>query len=823
MPKSHGLSLNLTTKFLALHAMVFLVFGLIAISVFYSYRNIDRLISESVIKEIHQNIEDSGLLRELSRVFADTNLLVNTFVRREEVLQARGQELEITTKNLLTKTTNEQLQKALSEFAENQTTLFQQCAEVNRVIRATDAKGKEFENQLNTLEQELHERKVHIVFHGGNPAQIEELITVVSGYRETFLEMKIHYSSMVIEAMGEWGGVERKRSQPIFPLIADLDLRLGILTVADSEVKSYTPRMRGTLQAYARFIGDLITAMDGLAIHIRQIKGHQVRVIQVMAAIDDQIRNSTLDTRRKITSLIDASSRFILYFSFGVITLLAILTMVFILRNIRRPMESLRQGIESIRQGKLDTSIDLRRTDEWALIEEALNTMAEQLTASYAAMTLKNDDLEKIRAELQIKVVELVREIETRKNMEMERLRLEEQLRQAQKMEAVGTLAGGIAHDFNNLLQGMSGYVQLLLKKTDTLSEDRRYIEEMDRITLRATELVQRLLTFSRRIEVKPRAVNLNQVVESSLHILTRTIPKMITLKSQLAKDLKLIQADPTQMEQILLNLMTNSRDAMPEGGTVTIETSNVSVGEDQPAKEGEVPPGEYVRLRVSDSGTGMDRETLEHIFEPFFTTKGVGQGTGLGLSSVYGIVKSHGGHIFCASKPGNGTTFEVFLPVDAGSTEVEPGTAVVPNLRGGNETILLVDDETMILEVAEEALISQGYIVIKAQSGEECLEILGRGDVAVDLVVMDLGMPGMGGEKCLEEMKRIRPAIPVIVASGYSAHRLAKEPERFGAAAFVAKPYRLNGLQQIVRWILDQGQKHDRQDQAGISATVQH
>ncbi|MBU0514244.1 MAG: PAS domain S-box protein [Proteobacteria bacterium] len=397
----------------------------------------------------------------------------------------------------------------------------------------------------------------------------------------------------------------------------------------------------------------------------------------------------------------------------------------------------------------------------------------------------------------------VVTDITERVEAEREFRELEEQLFQSQKMEAVGTLASGIAHDFNNLLHAISGYVQLL--QTGKRKAHARYLSEIEAAVDRATELVRRLLTFSRKVEHEFQPLDLNQEVIQTVKILERTIPKMIGIETDLGEDLKPVQGDRTQLEQIVMNLGANARDAMPDGGRLRIKTENALLDETYCRTHVEATPGEYVRLRVSDTGQGMDAHTMAHIFEPFFTTKAVGEGTGLGLSTAYGIVRGHGGHITCHSQPGQGTTFDVYWPAHEAAV-AKRAAAAEPEapVRGGDETILLVDDDQPVLDIGRAILEEFGYEVLAVTSGEEALEVYGARLEAVDLAVIDLIMPGMGGRACLRELLAIRSDLPVIVASGHLVHGQEERMLDAGARGFVAKPYRLGELLKRVREVLD-------------------
>ncbi len=384
--------------------------------------------------------------------------------------------------------------------------------------------------------------------------------------------------------------------------------------------------------------------------------------------------------------------------------------------------------------------------------------------------------------------------------------KLEAQLLHAQKMEAIGTLAGGIAHDFNNLLQAITGFAALaLLALPRNDARIRANVSNIVKAADRATALVRRLLAFSRRDGSSPqRLLDLNMEVVHTAEILERTIPKMIRIETRLAEDLHPILADPVQIEQVIMNLATNARDAMPDGGCLRIETANGTVSEDDPRRPAGGASGPCVVLRVTDTGLGMDPATKAKMFDPFFTTKGVGAGTGLGLSTVYGIVLGHGGWIHCESEPGRGACFEIYLPA---ATEPPRGSGdeapAHPDASAEPATVLFVDDEEMIREVGKSMFEADGYTVVLAESGEKALDQF-RGDTGrFDLVVLDLGMPGMGGRKCLDEMRRLDPGVRILVASGYSESQHAADILDAGACGFIAKPYTAQDILGRVRAIL--------------------
>ncbi|MDQ7784212.1 MAG: PAS domain S-box protein [Desulfomonilaceae bacterium] len=389
------------------------------------------------------------------------------------------------------------------------------------------------------------------------------------------------------------------------------------------------------------------------------------------------------------------------------------------------------------------------------------------------------------------------------KRAEEDRSRLQAQLLQAQKMEAVGTLAGGIAHDFNNILQVVLGYSDLVL--TDKAPDDPDYddLNTIRRAARNGADLVKQILTVSRKAEISPHPMDLNREVRNAEQLLRRTLPRIIELEILLGDDLWRVNADPGQMEQMLLNLAVNAKDAMPRGGRIVIETENVRLEEDYCKSHLGVRPGDYVLLTFSDTGVGIYPEVLDHIFEPFFTTKKPGEGTGLGLAMVYGIVKQHEGHITCYSEPEQGTTFKIYLP--AGKTEDVETTGQVRALpAGGAETILLVDDEDLVRELGKRILSGAGYTVFTAANGKEAVELYREKFQEIGLVVLDLIMPVMEGHECLRELLKIDPQAKVVVASGHSADGPARKVIKSGAKGFIRKPYDIRQVLDVVRTVLD-------------------
>jgi PAS domain S-box-containing protein len=382
----------------------------------------------------------------------------------------------------------------------------------------------------------------------------------------------------------------------------------------------------------------------------------------------------------------------------------------------------------------------------------------------------------------------------------------EEQLRQSQKMEAVGRLAGGIAHDFNNLLTAIASNSDLALADLPADHPVREEIEEIRRAATRASALTKQLLAFSRKQVLRPKVLRLNDIVLDAERMLRRIVTENVSLVTALEPDLGFVRADPGQLAQVLVNLVVNARDAMPDGGLVTLGTANVEVGAAVGSDADELPPGPYVTVFVSDSGTGMDADTRARIFEPFFTTKGPGKGTGLGLSTVYGIVKQSGGAIQVESIPGGGSTFSIYLPrVTEAPDEVTRKSGSFPVLPAAGETVLVVEDEAIVRDIACRILERQGYRVLEAEHGRAALLLSDQCAEPIDLVLTDVVMPEMGGRELAEHLRARRPQLKVLFMSGYTEHVVTRHGVMLAGAGFIAKPFAGGTLARQVRALLDE------------------
>jgi signal transduction histidine kinase/FixJ family two-component response regulator len=471
------------------------------------------------------------------------------------------------------------------------------------------------------------------------------------------------------------------------------------------------------------------------------------------------------------------------------------------------PARSLGGTVVTVRDRReaLGAARELRRMlDSAALAASALLAgIAYLLLESRRRHLRRHASVEReLAARVEARTAELVR-------VSQERHSLEEQLRQSQKMEAVGRLAGGVAHDFNNLLTVIGGHAELLLARLPKeAAAARAEIEEIRRAAERAVALTRQLLAFGRKQILEPRVLDLNGVVADMERMLRRLIGEDVELVTRLAPDLGRVRADPGQIEQVVMNLTVNARDAMPRGGRLTLETAELDVDQEFARHHVDFLEGRYVMLAVTDTGVGMERDVQAHIFEPFFTTKGPGQGTGLGLATVYGIVKQSGGHVWFYSEPGQGTCFKIYFPA---VREAVAARALVPqDASDGHETILLVEDEPAVRALAREVLSLSGYRVLAAAGAAEARSLCvgspeGSGAIeAIDLLITDVVMPGTSGRELAEGLVARRPGLRVLYISGYTADAIVRHGILHEALPFLSKPFSPQALTRKVREVLD-------------------
>ncbi|MDQ3743312.1 MAG: response regulator [Acidobacteriota bacterium] len=456
------------------------------------------------------------------------------------------------------------------------------------------------------------------------------------------------------------------------------------------------------------------------------------------------------------------------------------------IRDIRPPEDvpTLMEAVAGITEGLNPSGVWRHRRKDETVIEVEITSRPFVFIGRHAELVLAHNITERRAAEEALR-------------------KSEEHLRQVQKLEAVGCLAGGVAHDFNNVLTAILGYSQLALRCIREDDPSRRYLEEIKRSALRAASLTQQLLAFSRKQVLQPVVLDLNHVVSDMEQMLRRLIGEDVDLVTALDPALGRVKADPSQIEQVLMNLAVNARDAIPRGGKLTVETQNVHLDAAYARSHVSVRPGRYVMLAVSDTGTGMDDETRRHIFEPFFTTKEIGKGTGLGLSTVYGIVKQSGGNIWVYSEPGHGTSFKIYLPLVEDEAQVVP-VAPTPEAARGTETVLVVDDDEMVRNLAREALELEGYTVLTARDGCEALALCRERRAEVDLLITDVVMPEMSGRELAERLADECPGARVLYMSGYTDDAVVRHGVLEAGTHFLQKPFTPGGLARKVREVLD-------------------
>lgn len=406
---------------------------------------------------------------------------------------------------------------------------------------------------------------------------------------------------------------------------------------------------------------------------------------------------------------------------------------------------------------------------------------------------LRNEDAEPFGR------VYVCRDVTPRKLAEKERAGLQEQLIQSQKMESVGRLAGGVAHDFNNMLSVINGNAEMALEDLTPSNPLYKTLKDILNAGERSANLTRQLLAFARKQTIDPKVLDLNDIVGNMLKMLQRLIGEGVRLVWAPGKPLGSINADPTQIDQVLANLVVNARDAIDDTGRITIETANVSYDEAYCKGRADCLPGEYVLLAVSDNGTGMNKEVMARIFEPFFTTKRSGEGTGLGLATVYGIVRQNGGFVNVYSEPGKGTTFRIYLPrCQAGEIPMHQGEEI--RLEGGSETVLVVEDEAAVLNLAKEMIEKLGYSVLAAGRVEDALSMAADHEGKIDLLLTDVVMPEMNGKELAQRIEALRPGLKCLYMSGYTANVIAHHGILDKGVRFIAKPFSLRDLAARLR-----------------------
>ena len=914
MRNSSGLfRLGMIQKLVLMNVLIFLVFGGIVLAVLLVFRYVEGLSKTLIDENITRVIDNEQLGRNLGKVLADTDLLVGTFLYSEAAVKKEGSRIAASAELLEPQGDSPGLKGRLRDLTGALRSLFEGCAAVREYSEKLDARERRLNLGVTSLEETLSDKLVSRVLEGKDASILEQLSIIIPGYRETLLQISLEHVKLCLQRPGQG---EKGSGRFLLPLLNDLHLRLRTITASEPEIAGFGVRLMDEVTSYRHDTVSLLQALAELERRLVRVDIAKKFLLEDMKTVDAGVSRTSGDTLRRVTAVMGSSRSFIVLTSVAIISLLAIFSAYFILANIRRPMNLIRQGIESIREGNLDTRIRLERRDEWSVIEQAVNEMVTDLRTSYEDLKGMNAQLETARSELQHKVRELEDQIGERERAEAElksseakwhslydnlpggsftvnhnyiiedvndvlcavtgfsreelvgqrcgiicpkgphkcpvfdlgkeridnnetavkakdgrlvpiiksarripmgckdvivenfqditdRKQLEEQLNHARKMEAVGQFAGGVAHDFNNILTAIIGYGTLLQMRFPEGDPSRAKVDQILGAAERAAELTRSLLTLSRKRVVELQPLRLNDCVSGMEGLLSRLIREDIEFRTDIAEEPLTVMGDKTQMEQILINLVTNARDSIPDGGVVTLRLTSMEMDEGFVDSRGFGERGMYAVLMVADTGSGMDEETRERIFEPFYTTKGIGKGTGLGLAIVYGIAQQHNGFVEVLSEQGKGSTFLVYLPLIEGECPEKPGSDEA-EYRHGTETILLAEDEEAVRELVRSVLEDYGYTVLAADNGMEAVEKFREYRANIDLLIFDVIMPKMNGKDAYDEIRKVAPGARALFMSGYTGDILNNKGIMDEGLSFIAKPVAPGILLKKIRTILD-------------------
>ncbi|MRR56692.1 MAG: response regulator [Deltaproteobacteria bacterium] len=900
-------------KLVLINVLVFLVFGMIVLAVLFVFRNMEGMSKSLIENNVNRVIANGQLGRELTRILADTDLITDTYLYGSRDVTQEGNRIVNAAAALEAKSEVSHLKTCLRGLTGELRSLFEGFSVVRGYSDKLEVREKTLNRGLESLEVTLSEKLISRVLEGKDATILEQISIIIPGYRETLLQISLERMKLGLYRTGLEKGAQGRR---LLELLDDLHLRLRTLTASDPDISAYGKLLKEGVTVYRREALLFLQAFGDLEKRLDLVNTRKRHILEDMKTFDAQVAIASGGMVGRVTAVMKSSGNFIVATSVTVIVLLGVFSVFFIMSNIRRPLRLIRQGIESIRQGNLDTRIQLERRDEWSVIEQALNDMVADLRTSYDDLKGMNTEMVSARADLQGKVRELEEQIRERERAEQDlknseekwhslyenlpggcftvndqyviedvndvlcavtgyaredligqlcgiicpkgphkcpifdlgkeriendetavkasdgnlvpiiksarripvgsrdvivenfqditdRKLLEEQLQHARKMEAVGQLAGGVAHDFNNILTAIIGYGTLLQMKIVEEDPLRGKVDQILGAAERAADLTRSLLTLSRRRVVELLPVVLSACVTDMEGLLSRLIREDIDFRTDIVVGPLTVMGDKSQLEQILINLVTNARDSMPDGGSLLLRLDRREMDESFVHHHGFGQPGKYAVLEVSDSGMGMDRQTRERIFEPFFTTKRIGKGTGLGLAIVYGIVQQHNGFIEVTSEEGIGSTFHVYLPeieskypCDSLPGEAEPA--------GGTETILLAEDEQTVRALVQSVLEKYGYTVLVADNGADAVERFREHRDRIDLLILDVIMPKMNGKDVFNLIRSEAPRMKALFMSGYTGDILSNKGILEEGLSFISKPVPPKALLRKVRLVLE-------------------
>lgn len=899
-----------------------LVFGANIAAIISSFDNIKGLSNTIVTKNVGRIIQNTQLTRDLSKVLNETTDLINTFYDHDEILAEKSKILIGRINEIRNKDIETVLRQNLDIFQDSLILLFVQCTAINNRYTTIVEIDRVLHTLLTNLENNISQKIINLVLAGESSRVYEQIGALIPSYRESLLQLTLAF-----------GGLQptfenQSDSQKITEILGKLHLRLRTLLASDSEVSEYGQSLLDQITVYQINIGDFLVERKELNSRLVVLDRAKEETIATMKKIDKRAINATQRMKNEITEITSSSVDRVLVISGGIAVILGLSAWFFFHQHIRKPMEQIRRCIVSVSEGDLDTRIKLTRSDEWNVIENALNKMIHDLRDSYVKLQTSNEELVRMYGETEKNLVVLEREVcqrkiaedallasedqyrrffeddlsgafiaradgqllvcnpsfvhmfgfpsmeytaqltiqkiflsveasesffsqlkihkrleyyesefvrfdgtilyavgnvtgtfndsgellemkgylvdETvRKHAEEKTQRLEQQLQNAQKMEAIGTLAGGVAHDLNNILSGIVSYPDLLLRQIGNSSPLLKPLQTIKDSGVKASAIVQDLLTLARRGVTVKETINLNTLVSEYLgsaefkQLMDRN--PNITIIPHLAEDLLPISGSPVHLAKTLMNLVGNSAESMPHGGEILLVTDNKYV--DSPLEGYDtIAEGDYAVIIIQDQGHGIEPEDINKIFEPFYTKKKMGNsGTGLGMAVVWGTIKDHFGYITTESYIEKGTTFTLYFPVSAHTPSKDQQDTDFEDIQGNQEKILVVDDVLEQREIASAILTNLEYQVYTVASGEEAVALSVK--TCFDLLILDMILgEGIDGLDTYKQISERHPHQRAIITSGYSETDRVSEALRLGAGQYIKKPYMMHKLGLAVK-----------------------